>query len=166
MAKKTPNLNKRNVQPIVNGQGNGHEQKTKLSQYVGFFTVGFILASAIAILIQSQFALNPYLVVVLSVLVGAYIAVHKFIKHQQRPLQISEINRLTFASIAVIWLLTAGYFLAIWLWLFDAIDREVLMEMSAEQPLPLLSSLIMVIIVTIVSARIGILACNRLLAPK
>lgn len=141
-------------------------KKTKMTQYVGFFAVGFILANTIAILIQSQIALNSYAVMVLSVLLGVYIAVYKFIRHQRRPLTIGEINRLTVASVAMVWLLTAGYFLGLWLWLFDAINREVFMEMSAEQPLPLLSAIIMMVIITVISARIGILACSRLLAPK
>ena len=139
---------------------------SKITPYVGFFAIGFILANTIAILIQSQLALNSYVVMVLSVLLGAYVAVYKFTKHQRRPMTIKEGNRLTFASVAVVWLLSAGYLLGLWLWLFDAIDREVLLEMSAEQPLPLLSALMMMIIVTVVSARIGILAFNRLLLPK
>lgn len=138
----------------------------KMPIYIGFFAVGFILAHTIAILIQTQWALNTYAVMVLSVLLGAYISVHKFIKHHRRAMTMGEINRLTLASAGVVWLLSAGYLLGLWLWLFDAIDREVLMEMSAEKPLPLLSALIMMVIITAVSARLGILAVNRLLTPK
>ena len=138
----------------------------KMTPYIGFFVIGFILANTIAALIQTQWALNAYVVMVLSMLLGAYVAVYKFVKHQQRTMTIKQVNRLTFASVGIVWLLSAGYLLGLWLWLFDAIDREVLMEMSAEQPLPLLSALIMMIIVTVVSARIGILAFNRLLLPK
>jgi hypothetical protein len=162
MSRTTPNLNKYPVQPPTVQQ----PKKTKLAPYVGFFTIGFILASTIAILIQSKFMLNSYLVMVLSVLLGTYIAVHKFIKHQHRALNNNEINRLTFASIGIVWLLAAVYLLGLWLWLFDAISREVLLEMIAEQPFPLLGALVMMIVITLVSARLGFWLFNRLLNPN
>lgn len=162
MSRTTPNLSKHNVP----SKPNGPPKKVKLTLYIGFFTIGFILANTIAVIIQSQFALNPYLVVVLSILLGTYIAVYKFIKHQHRALKSTEINRLTFGSIGVVWLLTALYLVGLWLWLFDAISREVLLEMTAAQPLPLLVALVMMIVITLVSARISIYTFNRLLAPK
>ena len=58
------------------------------------------------------------------------------------------------------------YFLGIWLFLFDAVSREVLMEMSMQQPLPLLSALVMILVLSLVSARISIWAVNHLLDPK
>lgn len=162
MSRTPPNLSKHNAQ----SNPTRLPQQVKLTQYVGFFTVGFILSNTIAILMQSKFTLNPYLVMVLSILVGTYIAVHKFIKHHYRTLNRSEINRLTFGSIGVVWLLTAIYLLGLWFWVLDAISREVLMEMTAEQPLPLLVALVMMIVLTLVSARISIYIFNRLLAPK
>ena len=60
---------------------NSKAQSVKLTQYLGFFMVGYILASALLMLLQTQIALNPQLVTLLSILVGAFIAVHKFIKH-------------------------------------------------------------------------------------
>ena len=106
------------------------------------------------------------LVTVLSIIIGAYIAVSKFIKHQQRALSKSEINRLMFGGVAVVWLLTAIYFLGIWFFLFDAVNREVLIEMAMQQPLPLISALVMILVLTFISARISILALNHLLNPK
>ena len=137
----------------------------KMMLYVGFFAVGYMLASAIFMMIQTKFALNPQLVTVLSIVLGAYIAVHKFIKHQQRALYRDEINRLMFGGVIVVWLLTMVYFLGIWVFLFDAISREVLLEMSMQQPLPLISALIMIVVLSLVSARITIWAINRLLDP-
>ena len=138
----------------------------KMAQYIGFFAVGYILASAIFMMVQTKTALNTQLVTVLSIIVGAYIAVHKFIKHQQRGLEKREINRLMFGGVAVVWLLTIIYFLGIWFFLFDAVSREVLTEMTIQQPLPLLSALVMIVVLSLVSARISILLFNRLLNPK
>jgi hypothetical protein len=138
----------------------------KMAQYVGFFAVGYILASAIFMMIQTKLALNSQLITVISIVIGAYIAVHKFIKHQQRALDRGEINRLMFGGVAVVWLLTIIYFLGIWFFLFDAVSREVLMEMSMQQPLPLLSALVMILVLSLVSARISIWAVNHLLDPK
>ena len=137
----------------------------KIMLYVGFFAVGYMLASAIFMMIQTKFAPNPQLVTVLSIMLGAYIAVQKFIKHQQRALSRDEINRLMFGGVIVVWLLTMVYFLGIWLFLFDAISREVLLEMSIQQPLPLISALVMILVLSLVSARISIWAINRLLDP-
>ena len=137
----------------------------KIMPYVGFFAVGYMLASAIFMMIQTKFALNPQLITVLSIVLGAYIAVHKFIKHQQRALYRDEINRLMFGGVIVVWLLTMVYFLGIWVFLFDAISREVLLEMSMQQPLPLISALVMILVLSLVSARISIWAINRLLDP-
>lgn len=163
MSRTTPNLSKkRQAQP----NRSGHSQKTRLLKYVGFFAVGYILASAVFMMIQTQVAINPQLVTALSILVGAYIAVNKFIKHQRRALTNSEMNRLTIGSIGVVWLLTVIYFLGLWFFLFDAASREVLREMTVQQPLPLLSALVMILVLTLVSARLGIWVINRLLAPK
>ena len=137
----------------------------KIMLYVGFFAVGYMLASAIFMMIQTKFALNPQLVTVLSIILGAYIAVHKFVKHQQRALYRDEIKRLMFGGVIVVWLLTMVYFLGIWVFLFDAISREVLLEMSMQQPLPLISALVMILVLSLVSARISIWAINRLLDP-
>ena len=137
----------------------------KMMLYVGFFTVGYMLASAVFMMIQTKFALNPQLVTVLSIILGAYIAVHKFVKHQQRALYRDEIKRLMFGGVIVVWLLTMVYFLGIWVFLFDAISREVLLEMSMQQPLPLISALVMILVLSLVSARISIWAINRLLDP-
>lgn len=138
----------------------------KLMLYIGFFAVGYMLASAVFMMIQTKLALNAQLVTVLSIVLGAYIAVHKFIKHQQRALDRGEINRLMFGGVIVVWLLTMVYFLGIWVFLFDAISREVLLEMSIQQPLPLISALIMIVVLSLVSARISIWAINRLLDPN
>ena len=138
----------------------------KLMLYIGFFAVGYMLASAVFMMIQTKLALNAQLVTVLSIVLGAYIAVHKFIKHQQRALDRGEINRLMFGGVIVVWLLTTVYFLGIWVFLFDAISREVLLEMSMQQPLPLISALIMILVLSLVSARISIWAINRLLDPN
>ncbi|WP_201527474.1 ABZJ_00895 family protein [Psychrobacter frigidicola] len=162
MLRTTPKLSKHNA-PL---KGAKPLLKTTVTRYVGFFAIGYILASAVFMMIQTKVALSSQLVTVLSILVGAYIAVHKFIKRQRRVLNRSEMNRLTIGSVAVVWLLTATYFLGLWLLLFDAIDREVLIEMTVQQPLPLLSALVMILVLTLVSARMGIWAFNRLLAPK
>ncbi len=162
MPHTSPNLGKKNIQAPLAKQ----LLKTKLTQYVGFFTVGYILASAVFMMIQTKVALNSQLVTVLAVLVGAYIAVHKFIKHQRRRLTNSEMNRLTIGSVAIVWLITGIYFLGLWLFLFDAINREVLLEMATQQPLPLLSALIMILVLTLISIRLGVWGINRLLTPK
>lgn len=117
-------------------------------------------------MIQSKFALNSQLVTVISIIIGAFIAVSKFVKHHQRALDRSEMNRLTIGGVVVVWLLTIIYFLAIWFWVFDTISREVLLEMTMQQPLPLLSSLVMILVLTLVSARISLWGVNRLLEPK
>ena len=139
--------------------------KPKMLLYVGFFAVGYMLASAIFMMVQTKFALNPQLITVLSIMLGAYIAVNKFVKHQQRALYRNEINRLMFGGVIVVWLVTMVYFLGIWLFLFDAISREVLLEMSIQQPLPLISALVMILVLSLVSARLSIWAINRLLDP-
>ncbi|WP_435979959.1 ABZJ_00895 family protein [Psychrobacter sp. DM4] len=136
-----------------------------LSRYVVFFALGYVLASTLLMIVQTQLPMNPQLVTVLSVIVSAYIAVYKFIKHHHRALSRREINYLTVAGIATIWLLSALYLLGLWFLLFDAVSREVLMDMAVDRPLPLLSALVMVMILTVISARIGILIFNRLLAP-
>lgn len=138
----------------------------KMTQYVGFFAVSYVLASVIFMLIQTKLTLNPHLVTVLSILVAAYIAVLKFIKHHRRAMNSSEVNRLAFGSIASVWLLTAVYLLGLWFFLFDDASREVLKEMTIQQPMPLLSALMLMLVLTLVSARIGIWVFNRLLAPK
>jgi len=163
MSRTTPNLSKK---PQAQPSRSGQSQKTRLVQYVGFFAIGYVLASAVFMMIQTQMPLSPQLVTALSILVGAYIAVHKFIKHQRRALTNSEVNRLTIGSIGTVWLLTAIYLLGLWLLLFDAVSREVLLEMTAQQPLPLLGALVMMLLLTLVSARLGIWIFNRLLAPK
>lgn len=167
MSRKTPNLSKPNMHSGHSGLPHNHEStQPKLALYIGFFAIGYTLASAIFMMIQTQMALNSQLVTVLSIIVGAYIAVHKFVKHQQRALDRDEINRLMFGGVAVVWLLTIIYFLGMWFLLFDAVSREVLFEMAKQRPLPLLSSLIMILVLTLVSARISIWVFNRLLDPK
>lgn len=167
MFRKTSTISKPKTRSGHDGLPQNHPSAPpKLAQYIGFFTIGYVLASVIFMMIQTQIALNSQLVTVLSIIVGAYIAVHKFIKHQQRALNKSEINRLVFGGVAVVWILTVVYFLGIWFWLFDAVSREVLIEMTQQQPLPLLSSLVMILVLTLISARISILALNHLLDPK
>lgn len=117
-------------------------------------------------MIQTKIALSAQLVTVVSVLMGAFIAVHKFIKHQHRPLNRSEINRLTFGSVGGVWLLTMIYLIGLWFLIFDDVSREVLREMSMQQPLPLLGALVLILVLTLVSARLGIWLFNRLLASK
>ena len=152
MSRQTTNLSK--PRTLASSQ-------PKLAQYIGFFAIGYILASAIFMMIQTKIALNSQLVMVVSIIVGAYIAVSKFIKHQQRALAKHEINRLMFGGVAVVWLLTVLYFLAIWFWLFDGVSREVLLEMAMARPLPLLSSLVLML----VSTRISLWAINHFLNP-
>lgn len=156
MSRQTTNLSK--PRTLASSQ-------PKLAQYIGFFAIGYILASAIFMMIQTKIALNSQLVMVVSIIVGAYIAVSKFIKHQQRALAKNEINRLMFGGVAVVWLLTVLYFLAIWFWLFDAVSREVLLEMAMARPLPLLSSLVLMLVFTLVSTRISLWAINHFLNP-
>lgn len=162
MKSPMPNLNKPDM-PYINTKP---LLDTKLTQYVGFFVIGYVLATAIFMMIQTKFALSAQLVTVFSILVGAFIAVHKFIKHQHRALNRSEINRLTFGSVGGVWLLTAIYLFGLWFLLFDAVSREVLLEMSRQQPLPLLGALMLILVMTLVSARLGIWIFNQLLAPK
>ncbi len=162
MSRTTPNLSKRNAQTPHSQQ----HLTVKLARYVGYFAIGYVLANTLFMMIQTKFALNSQLVTALSLFLGAYIAVNKFVKHQQRALNRSEINRLMFGSILVVWLLTAIYFLALWVWLFDDANRAVLVEMTLQQPLPLLSALVMILLLTLVSARISIWAVNRLLDPQ
>lgn len=167
MSRKTTNLNKSKTHSSGEPLPKNHESaQPKLTQYVGYFAIGYTLASAIFMMIQTKLAVNSQLVTVLSIIIGAYIAVHKFVKHQQRALNSGEINRLMFGGVAVVWLLTVIYFLAIWFWLFDGVNREVLLEMAVQQPLPLVSSLVMILVLTLVSARISLWAINRLLDPK
>lgn len=161
MTRTTPNLKKNaplnDTKPML---------ATKLTQYVGFFAIGYILATSIFMMIQTKFSLSSQLVTVFSILVGAYIAVHKFIKHQHRALNRSEINRLTLGSVGSVWLLTAVYIFALWFLLFDAVSREVLLDMTKQQPLPLLGAMVMILVLTLISARLGIWVFNRALAPK
>ncbi|MGO3897153.1 MAG: ABZJ_00895 family protein [Psychrobacter sp.] len=138
----------------------------KLPMYMGFFVIGYILANAIFMVVQTKLTLSPYVVMMVAVLVGAYIAAHKFIKHQQRTLTISEMNRLTIGSVAAMWLLNALYMLGLWLFLFTPVSREVLTDMATQQPLPLLGALLMMIVLTLVSTRLGLWAFNHFLAPK
>ena len=167
MSRKTTNLKKSNRHRAHHNLPHSHSAtQPKMAAYIGFFAIGYTLASAIFMMIQTQMALNSQLVTVLSIIIGAYIAVYKFVKHQQRALNSNELNRLMLGGVAVVWLLTVLYFLGIWFWLFDAVSREVLFEMATQRPLPLLSSLIMIMILTLVSARISIWLCNRLLNPK
>ena len=162
MSRSSPNLSKPNAQSAVNDS----TQKVKLTQYIGFFMVGYVLASALFMIIQSQMVINPQLITFLAILVGAYIAVYKFIKHQHRALRKEEINKLAISGTAIVWLLTALYFLAIWLWLFDKANRQVFIEMTMQQPLPLLASFIAIMLLTFISARVSIWLFNRLLAKK
>ena len=137
----------------------------KLARYIGFFAIGYTLASTIFMMIQTKLALNPQLVMVVSIIVGAYIAVSKFIKHQKRALARDEINKLMLGGVVTVWMLTVIYFSAIWFWLFDTISREVLFEMAMARPLPLLSSLVMMFVFTLVSARLSIWVINHFLNP-
>jgi len=156
MSRQTTSLNK--PQTLIQVQ-------PKLARYVGFFAIGYTLASTIFMMIQTKLALNPQLVMVVSIIVGAYIAVSKFIKHQKRTLARDEINKLMLGGVVIVWMLTVIYFSAIWFWLFDTISREVLFEMAMQRPLPLLSSLMLMLVLTLVSARISLWSINRLLDP-
>ncbi len=162
MSQNTPNPHKSSApstrRPIA--------QNVTLTLYVGFFTVGYVIASVLFMMLQTQIAVNPQLITLLSILVGAYIAVHKFVQHQGRALYKSEINRLTFGGTAIVWLMTALYFLVIWLWLFDSANRQVFIEMSMQQPLPLLLAFVVIMLLTFISAFLSIWLFNRLLAAK
>lgn len=137
-----------------------------LASYVGFFAIGYVLASALFMLVQTQLALSPQLVTVLSIVIGAYIAVYKFIKHHKRALSRREINRVSIGGVITVWLLTASYFLGLWLWVLDSISRELLIETATYQPWPLLGALVMMLLLSGISARVAVWAINRLLAPK
>lgn len=137
-----------------------------IAPFVVYFAIGFVLASAIFMLIQSKVALNSFVVIVISVLVAAFIATFKFTKQQKRSMITSEMNRLALSGTLLVWVLTAIYFLAIWLWLLDDISREVLMDMTQAQPMPLVIALVMMLMVTAISARLGLWAFNRLMATK
>ncbi|WP_169392103.1 MULTISPECIES: ABZJ_00895 family protein [Psychrobacter] len=137
-----------------------------IAPFVVYFAIGFVLASAIFMLIQSKVALNSFVVIVISVLVAAFIATFKFTKQQKRSMITSEMNRLALSGTLLVWVLTAIYFLAIWLWLLDDISREVLMDMTQAQPMPLVIALVMMLMVTAISARLGLWAFNRLIATK
>ncbi|WP_352339528.1 ABZJ_00895 family protein [Psychrobacter sp. 16-MNA-CIBAN-0192] len=162
MLRSPLNINKSN-KPLTSHTA---AKSPKIMTYVSFFAIGYILTTSIFMMIQSKVALSAQLVTVVSILVGAYIAVLKFIKHQKRALNRSEINQLTIASIVIVWLLTLVYLLVLWFFLFDAVSREVLVEMTKQQPLPLLGALMMIVVLTLVSARLGIWIFNRMLAPK
>lgn len=162
MSRKSANLSKSNTQSVISPSA----PPVKLAQYLGFFMVGYILASALLMLLQTKIALNPQLVTLLSILVGAFIAVHKFSKHQRRAIRKDEMIKLAIGGTVIVWLLNALYFLAIWLWLFDEANRQVFIEMSLQQPLPLLVALIAIMLLTFVSAGVGIWLFNRLLAAK
>ncbi|MGM8872433.1 ABZJ_00895 family protein [Psychrobacter sp. 2Y5] len=162
MSRKSANLSKSKAQSVISPS----TTPVKLAQYLGFFMVGYILASALLMLLQTKIALNPQLVTLLSILVGAFIAVHKFIKHQRRAIRKDEMSKLAIGGTVIVWLLNALYFLAIWLWLFDEANRQVFIEMSLQQPLPLLVALIAIMLLTFISAGVGIWLFNRLLSPK
>lgn len=144
---------------------NGQPKKTTLAPYIGYFGIGYVLASAIMMLVQSKIVLNPQLVTALSIFIGAYIAVHKFIKHQKRALSRPESNLLTLGGAGVVWLLSLIYFLALWFWVFDTASRETLIEMATLQPMPLLFAAIIMIVLTLVTARLSIWVLNLLLNP-
>ncbi len=157
-----PTLNKSKAKNMPNQQ----LASTALTLYVGFFALGFIIASALFMMIQSKITLNSQLITGLSIVIAAYVAVYKFVKHQQRALTTKEINRLTVRSTAIIWLLAALYFLCLWLLVFDAVSREVLIDMTRQQPMPLLLALAMIIVFTLIVTRLSLWAINHLLAPK
>lgn len=162
MSYRTLNKSKAKANTILNPQ----LATTALRLYVGFFALGFIIASALFMIIQSKFTLNSQLITGLSIIMGAYVAVYKFIKHQQRALTPKEINRLTLSSSTIIWLLAALYFLSLWLLVFDTASREVLLDMTRQQPMPLLLALAMMVVFTLIITRLSLWGINRLLAPK
>ena len=137
-----------------------------IAPFVIYFGIGFVLASAIFMLIQSKIALNSMVVTVISVIVAAFIATFKFIKQQKRSMTTFEMNRLAISGTLLVWVLTAVYLLAVWLWLLDDISREVLLEMAQAQPMPLIVAFVMMFLVTAISARLGLWAFNRLLSLK
>ncbi|WP_227511701.1 ABZJ_00895 family protein [Psychrobacter sp. ENNN9_III] len=111
MSRKTTNLSKSTVKTARNDQlHNSQLNQPKMAQYIGFFAVGYILTSTIFMMIQTQIALNSQLVTVISIIIGTYIAVNKFIKHHKRVLNRDEINRLMLGGVTSVWLLTAIYF--------------------------------------------------------
>ena len=156
-----PSLNKLTTAPSTQSIAT-----PKLTLYVGFFALGFIIASVLFMMIQSKLTLNAQLVTALSIAIGAYVAVYKFTKHQRRALTSKEINRLTFSSTAIVWLLAALYFLCLWLLVFDTASREVLLEMSRQQPLPLIMALAAMTVFTLVITRLSLWAITYLLTPK
>ncbi|MGM8885157.1 ABZJ_00895 family protein [Psychrobacter sp. 1U2] len=162
MSRKSANLSKSKAQSVISPSAS----PVKITPYLGFFMLGYILASALLMLLQTQIALNPQLVTLLSILVGAFIAVHKFSKYHRRALRKDEIIKLAVGGTGVVWLMNALYFFAIWLWLFDDANRQVFIEMSLQQPLPLLAALIAIMLLTFISAGIGIWLFNRLFASK
>lgn len=137
-----------------------------IAPFVIYFGIGFVLASAIFMLIQTKIALNSLVVTVISVIIAAFIATFKFTKQQKRSMTTKEMNRLAISGTLLVWVLTAIYFLAVWLWLLDDISREVLLEMAQAQPMPLIVAFVMMLIVTAISARLGLWAFNRLLSVK
>ncbi len=159
-------LNKSKANSKAKTMPNQQSANPVLTLYVGFFALGFIITSVLFMMIQSKFAINSQLITGLSIVIAAYIAVYKFIKHQQRALTAKEINQLTVRSTAIVWLLAALYFLCLWLLVFDAVSREVLLDMTRQQPMPLLLALAMIIVFTLLITRLSLWAINHLLAPK
>lgn len=137
-----------------------------IAPFVIYFGIGFVLASAIFMLIQSKIALNSMVVTVISVIVAAFIATFKFTKQQKRSMTSNEMNRLAISGTLLVWGLTAIYLLAVWFWLLDDISREVLIDMTRAQPMPLIVAFVVMIMVTAISARLGLWAFNRLLSTK
>lgn len=161
MPNSTPNLHKTDAQ-ITSA---APQKKPKLAFVVGYFGIGYVLASAIMMMVQSQFFLNPQLVTALSILVGAYITVHKFTKHHKRALSKREGHILALGGALIVWVLSAIYFLALWFWVFDAVSREVLIDMAMQQPLPLVFAASLMIVFTLIAARLSLWIINRLLDP-
>lgn len=162
MSRIAPKLNKASIKSKSTPQ----PAHLKWARYVSFFVIGYVLASALFMLMQTQYPLNPQLVTLLSIMVGAYIAVYKFTKHWRRKLTAQESNQLALYSVIAVWILTALYFLGLWLWLFDTANRQVLVEMSRQQSFALVSALTIIIVLTLVSARFSIWIFNRLLDPN
>lgn len=160
------NISKSKSKSKAKTMPNQQSASTALTLYVGFFALGFIIASVLFMMIQSKFAINSQLITGLSIVIAAYVTVYKFVKHQQRALTAKEINRLTVRSTAIVWLLAVLYFLCLWLLVFDVVSREVLIDMMRQQPMPLLLALAMIIIFTLLITRLSLWAINHLLAPK
>ena len=160
------NISKSKSKSKAKTMPNQQSASTALTLYVGFFALGFIIASVLFMMIQSKFAINSQLITGLSIVIAAYVTVYKFVKHQQRALTAKEINRLTVRSTAIVWLLAVLYFLCLWLLVFDVVSREVLIDMTRQQPMPLLLALAMIIIFTLLITRLSLWAINHLLAPK